>query len=105
MAKYINGKEITATAFAFDGCHKIYLLDESQYDEYKALDYTLYDIDELPRAWADTCPLRFIDSGDLSESIVSQFEPATFEGWEIDEGLQWELDEMALEQRIANGEE
>ena len=105
MAKYINGKEITAKLFAFDGCHKIYLLDESQYDEFKALGYRIYVIDGLPTVWTDTCPLRFIDSGDLSESIVAQFEPATFEGWEIDKELQFELDEMAREQRIANEEE
>ena len=105
MAKYINGKEITAKLFAFDGCHRIYLLDESQYDEYRADGYTIYVIDWLPMVWADTCPLRFIDSGDLSEPIVPQFEPATFEGWEIDKGLQFELDEMARKQLIANGDE
>ena len=105
MTKYINGRAITETAFAFDGCHKIYLLHNHQYDEYRELDYTLYEIDDLPRVWTDTCPLRFINSGDLTEKIVPQFTPAKFEGWDIPLDLQWELDEMEREQNEANEEE
>ena len=104
MAKYINGREITETAFAFDGCHKIYLLHEWQYQEYRDLDYDIYDIDGLPLAWVDTCPLRFINSGDLQQTIVGQFEPAKFEGWNLSPALEHELEELALEQMEANGE-
>lgn len=102
MGLYINGKRIDAYGFAFDGCHKFYLIEND--DQAKMLDgygYRLYLIEGLPRAWADSCPLRFIEKADFSETVVGQCEPAVFEGWNIDKGLQQELDWLAEEQREA----
>lgn len=103
MALTINDTVITAIGFAFDGCHKIYLL-EDEHDCEKMLDYgySLYLIEGLPEAWLDSCPLRFIESADLTTTYVRQFEPAFFKGWNIDQQLQAELDEMAQEQLEAN---
>lgn len=103
MALTINGTVITAIGFAFDGCHKIYLLEnESDCEKMLGYGYNLYLIEGLPQAWADSCPLRFIESADLTKTYVKQFEPAFFKGWNIDPQLQAELDEMAQEQLEAN---
>ena len=68
-------------------------------------DYEIYDIDGLPRAWADSCPLRFIETADLSETVVPQCTPAYFTGdWVIDPQLQWELTDMAEYQIEINAE-
>lgn len=75
----INGKEVAATEFAYDGCHKIYLINGPE-DRERMLDcgYTeegdILPIDELPAVWEDTCPLRFISSADLSQDYVEQCE-------------------------------
>ena len=105
MGLYINNKKIDAYGFAFDGCHKFYLIENNEQAELlEKYGYNLYLIDGLPRAWADSCSLRFIEKADLSEAVVAQFEPARFEGdgWDIDPALQWELDELAAEQEEAN---
>ena len=103
MALTINDTVITAIGFAFDGCHKIYLLEnEKDCEKMHDYGYDLYLIEGLPQAWADSCPLRFIESADLTTTYVRQFEPAFFEGWNIDPQLQAELDEMAQEQLEAN---
>ena len=103
MALYINDKLITAYGFAFDGCHKFYLIEsEEQAFELNELGYNLYLIEGLPAAWADSCPLRFIEKADLSETIVGQCEPAWFDGWNIDAATQAVLDDIAAEQEEVN---
>lgn len=106
MKRYINDIEITAYAFGFDGCHKFYLVEnEEDQRMLEELGYTIYKIDDLPRAWADSCPLRFIDSADLERVFVHQGEPAEFVGWDIDDALKSELYWFAEEQRRVNEEE
>jgi hypothetical protein len=76
---HINGKAVPATEFAYDGCHKIYLIFTSEqrarmegcgYDE----DGDILPISELPRVWAESCGLKFISAADLSTHYVSQFD-------------------------------
>ena len=106
MDKYINGLFVSAFAFAFDGCHKIYLVeDDYDYNKMRSLGYAIYDIEELPMAWVDTCPLRFINSADLNRTYVPQCTPAHFEGWNIDIKTKLELDELEWEQLEANKED
>ena len=104
MTKYINGQQVTAYGFGFDGCHKFYLIENE--DDCKTLrkyGYDLYEIDGLPRAWADSCPLRFIDSADLTRSWVPQCTPAYFTGdWDIDMVTKLDLEELAHEQMACN---
>ena len=101
--KRINGIEVTATEFGYDGCHKFYLCDsEEGKRQLVELEYDLYPIEELPEAWAFSCPLRFILSGDLSRTYVPQCEPAEFEGWHIEPGIRRILDDIRDEQLEAN---
>lgn len=74
----INGKEITAKKFAFDGCHKIYLLDTTaQATEARLSGYRIHSIAKLKEAYNGSCGLKFISDWAL-ESYVSQFEEAIF---------------------------
>lgn len=79
MTTKINDKTTRAKKFAFDGCHKIYLL-ESCKDEAEALKigYSILPISELQDAYDGSCSLRFISDWSLTTSFVSQFEDAVF---------------------------
>lgn len=106
MDYIINGRECPATEFGFDGCHKIYVCDtEEGRAKLVELGYDLYPMEVLPEVWTSTCSLRFIQSGDLERTYVSQCEPASFEGWRLGGRLKSDLEFMAREQREANGEE
>lgn len=74
----VNGIEITAKKFAFDGCHKIYLLETKEEVE-EAVDagYGTYPISKLKWAYETSCPLRFINGWNL-KTIVGQGEEAEF---------------------------
>ena len=99
----INEIAITQDCFAFDGCHKFYLCDtEADRKMMRDYSYHIYPISDLPMAWNDSCPLRFILSADLETTYVNQGEPAWFEGWDIDTHLQRDLDELATLQQAYN---
>lgn len=71
----INDQTIEADEFAWDGCHKIYVATtEEGRDELAS--YGFYDflpVEELQRAYDESCPLRFISSADLKDSYIPQF--------------------------------
>lgn len=76
----INGKEIKAKQFAYDGCHKIYLIEDTDdLKDAKDIGYDIYDIKLLKETYDDSCSLRFINNWKLTEQIVPQFETAKFE--------------------------
>ena len=81
----INGKEVTAEKFAFEGCHKIYIIDTPE-EEAQALKYgyNIYPIEEIREAYEGSCSLKFISNWPLDDnnfvSYVAQFEKATFKG-------------------------
>ena len=76
----INGKEIKAKQFAYDGCHKIYLIEDTDdLKEAKDIGYDIYNIESLKETYDDSCSLRFINNWKLTEQIVPQFETAKFE--------------------------
>jgi hypothetical protein len=81
----INGKEVTAEKFAYEGCHKIYVIDTPE-EEAQALKYgyNIYPIEEIKEAYEGSCSLKFISSWPLDNnnfvSYVAQFEKATFKG-------------------------
>jgi hypothetical protein len=81
----INNETVAATHFAWDGCHKIYLIktasDRSLMDSYGWESGAYHPIWELPQAWEDSCSLRFISWADLTlPNLVNQFdENATVE--------------------------
>ena len=76
----INGKEIKAKQFAYDGCHKIYLIEDTDdLKDAKDIGYDIYDIELLKETYDDSCSLRFINNWKLTKQIVPQFETAKFE--------------------------
>lgn len=82
----ISGKKVTQKWFLFDGCHKFYLLDSNKYTEdIKARGYSdtdIYPIEELPYAFYNSCPLRFIENWSDFKTIVPQFRnTVTFRGF------------------------
>lgn len=80
MKLKINGKEVKGKKFAYDGCHKIYIIedleDEKNHIEYG---YNILEIDKLIEAYKNSCELRFISNAKLNVSYVGQFEKAIFE--------------------------
>jgi hypothetical protein len=76
----INNQTIKAKKFAFDGCHKIYLI-ESEEDLKEALEigYDIYPIGKLKNAYKNSCSLKFINNWQLNKCYAEQCEPATIE--------------------------
>lgn len=77
----INGQKITGDKFAWDRCHKFYIIEDEQ-DEIEAmnLNYHLYPMDLIQEYYNASCPLRFISNWKLDKQIVCQFEDeVTFE--------------------------
>lgn len=91
MSITINGQTSPATEFAWDGCHKIYLLDNGDAD--KNGKYGVHALQErrsriqgaaspeLQRVWDQSCPLRFINNWALDKNYVPQCyeKPVTIE--------------------------
>ena len=76
----INNIEVVGNKFAYDGCHKIYIIEDEQ-DEQKAREcgYKILDISQLTKTYECSCELRFIHNWKLTKTYVAQFENATFE--------------------------
>ena len=76
----INGQQTKAKEFAYDGCHKIYILEsENDRDEARSTGYDILPIKNLRKAFNKSCGLQFISSWDLSKDYVRQFQDADFE--------------------------
>jgi hypothetical protein len=76
----INDAVIDATEFAYDGCHKIFLISSAADREKMIVQGGYTDSDILPvsrllEVWESTCPLRFISRADLTEVLVQQADP------------------------------
>lgn len=77
----INGKKIKALDFAWDGCHKIYLLrDNNCIREAKKYGYDIYPLNVLRATFERSCPLRFIEYWDDFQKVIGQGEDIT--SWE-----------------------
>lgn len=76
----INGVEVIGNKFAYDGCHKIYVI-EDQEDEQQVRDsgYKILDISQLMETYEYSCELRYIRNWKSDKRYVDQFENATFE--------------------------
>lgn len=76
----INNVEVVGNKFAYDGCHKIYIIEDEQ-DEQKAreCDYKILEISQLVKTYKYSCELRFIHNWKFTKTYVAQFENATFE--------------------------
>lgn len=79
MSITINGQTSPAAEFAWDGCHKIYLLDNGDADKNGKYGYMLskngeagykvLPVSELQRVWDQSCPLRFINNWALDKNM------------------------------------
>jgi hypothetical protein len=75
----INGQTTTAKEFAFDGCHKIYLIETPEDREEAKCGYHILPISSLREAFNNSCGLQFISNWRLSKRYVDQFEEVCFE--------------------------
>jgi hypothetical protein len=76
----INGETTTAKEFAYDGCHKIYLLESAdEREEARDCAYDILPISSLREAFNNSCGLQFISNWKLSKRYVEQFGEACFE--------------------------
>ncbi len=75
----VNNKEIKGNEFAYDGCHKIYIIEDLE-DKVNAieLEYDILPITELKNTFINSCDLRFINNWKLNTIYVAQFEKAIF---------------------------
>ena len=73
----IEDMRFSATHFAYDGCHKLYLLsswwDEWEAAEAEGMGYEILPIEELKKTYESSCPLRFIECWDLVATPIPQF--------------------------------
>ena len=76
----INGQQTNAKEFAYDGCHKIYILEsKNDRDEAQDCGYDILPIENLRKAFSKSCGLQFISNWKLSKHFVDQFQEACFE--------------------------
>lgn len=76
----VNKQQIIDEQFAYDGCHKIYIIeDESDREIALSCDYKIHPISELEEKFNDSCDLKFINNWKLNKTYVKQFEEAIFE--------------------------
>lgn len=76
----INGIKVNGKEFAFDGCHKIYILETDQEKiEAIGLGYSLHPIKDIVMVYKNSCPLRFISTWALDKQYVEQGEEAEFD--------------------------
>lgn len=86
----VNGIEITAKKFAFDGCHKIYLLNDKQSEkEAKENGYEIYPIKHLMECYIYSCSLRFINiwGGNFDSVVKQNSDKITFDGFKIPDDI------------------
>lgn len=74
----INGHIVTAKKFAYDGCHKIYLLEnKEEQNSAVTLGYTIFPIIDIMEIYEGSCSLRFISGWSPEfKQYVPQFETA-----------------------------
>ena len=81
MKVKINDKIVKGDSLAYDGCHKIYILqDEKDTTEAKEYGYNIYDLDMIKEIYEKSCPLRFIENWKLDGTCYAkQYESANIE--------------------------
>lgn len=76
----INGIEVKGDSFAWDGCHKIFVIEnEDEAKEARGLDYDIYPLEMLEDIYDRSCEYRFIMSWDCKLIYAEQCHNARFE--------------------------
>lgn len=69
----VNGQTIEGDRFAFDGCHKIYIIEsDAEEDDAGQHGYGILPISDLPAVYENSCGLRFISNWALNTQYVEQ---------------------------------
>lgn len=80
----INGQTVVGKSFAYDGCHKIYVIETlEEMEEALETGYSILSIDQLEQTYENSCSLRFISNWALTKRYVGQF----------DEEVEFEIEE------------
>lgn len=76
----INGQTVNGKKFAYEGCHKMYIIEDDQ-DEAEAIKfkYDIFPIEQLEKTYIKSCELKFISNWKLTKRYVRQYEEAQFE--------------------------
>lgn len=78
----INNIEVIGKEFIYDGCHKIYIVEDQEDREiaYRDgyIDSDFYPIEEIESVFNNSCSLRFISNVSLTRRYADQFEKADF---------------------------
>lgn len=75
----INEKVVYGDLFAYDGCHKIYILEDyNDVVDAAKRGYYIKPINKIIKTYAISCDLKFISNWKLNVSYVSQDEDAIF---------------------------
>lgn len=73
-----NLYNIPGFKIAWDGCHKIYVVaSDIDQEEAVSLKYDLYELDQLPKIWEESCLLKFISPWDLHTNYIEQGDMAS----------------------------
>lgn len=76
----INNLKVTEKYFAYDDCHKIYIIeDKEDLKEAKEIGYTILPIEKIEETYKNSCELRFIYNWNLDKTYARQYETANFE--------------------------
>lgn len=78
----INGTKVETKVnkFAYDNCHKIYILEDFEdLDEARFDGFRIFDIQDIERIYDRSCPLRFINNWKLDICYAEQGEEAIFD--------------------------
>ncbi len=76
----LNGIKVVGKEFAYDGCHKIYVIeDENDLKDAVKRGYDILPISELLTQYSHSCGFRFISNWKLTKLYVGQFEKLNIE--------------------------
>ena len=95
--------------FAWDGCHKIYLITtQDQKAEAFSYDYDILDISLIKEIYEQSCPLRFIDFWDvenIKHPVIPQCEDGEIEIDRVGSTVTIQIDDPdAIDEFINAGE-
>ena len=72
--------------FAYDGCHKIYVIkNDEEAKEAAEMGYYIFPIEMIEKTFEDSCSLKFISSFDLEHTFITQFQFSEDEDEEVED--------------------
>lgn len=76
---YINDLLVEGNEFAYEGCHKIYIIeDEADKKEAISFGYSILPIADIRKTYDTSCGLRFIKNWKMTKLYAPQCQDAMF---------------------------